>query len=126
MACSLTSGVLLRDRVSVSELGEIQPMASKKVKSKSSIASNIRDAVKAVVTEATRATPDYEYDIFISYVRGAAFQEWLHRALGIFETWLALELGRRPILFYDSSVLPGEAWHQEMIQALRTSRCMVP
>lgn len=86
----------------------------------------IRDAVEAVTKARRSAPPDYEYDVFVSYIRGSSFQDWLHRVLVLLESWLALELARTPLFFYDSSIGPGKSWRNELLHALRTSRCMVP
>ena len=85
----------------------------------------VREAVQALKEKHT-AHPDYEYDLFVSYIHGSIFQDWLHRVMGVLESWLTLELGRRPLIYYDSRVEMGKAWDRELVHALRTARYLVP
>ncbi len=67
----------------------------------------------------------YEYDVFISYKHGDV-DFWLHNIfLKRFIFALENELGRRPVIFYDSQIQKGDTWPLRIQKCLANSRCLV-
>jgi hypothetical protein len=70
---------------------------------------------------------DYEYDLFLSYRRGAPVGDWVrNHFLPELKNWLPLELGRPARIFVDDeSIALGSSWPTALQNALRMSRCLL-
>lgn len=67
----------------------------------------------------------YEYDVFISYKRGAA-DYWLYEIfMERFSFFLENDLGKKPSIFCDKGIQKGDTWPLRLQQALTNSRILV-
>jgi TIR domain len=77
-------------------------------------------------------SPDYRYDIFVSYKREPTQRQlvtpWLREVLMRIEYWLRQEMGgRRVDVFFDEeSIEVGDKWPDEIREALLTAKCLLP
>src|SRR5580658_2642604 len=70
---------------------------------------------------------DYQYDIFISYRRDPAFDAWMTTVVAILGSELKGYLGREAAMFFDvREIKTGDFWDDDLMLALRTSKCLVP
>lgn len=69
----------------------------------------------------------YNYHIFLSYKRGGAVEEWVKDHFYPFlKKWLNEELPNEPDIYFDQDMRTGTEWPSEIINALKTSRILVP
>ncbi|MEW5958465.1 MAG: toll/interleukin-1 receptor domain-containing protein, partial [Chloroflexota bacterium] len=70
---------------------------------------------------------NYEYDVFLSYIRDFPFGHWVHETfLPLFQPLLSQALNRPANIFIDTKkISPGDAWHSRLKYALAHSRCLV-
>ncbi len=69
----------------------------------------------------------YEYDVFLSYRTQFPFGKWVHEhLLPFFEPYLENTLNRPVRVFVDrEGISTGDAWPQQLKNALAHSRCLV-
>jgi hypothetical protein len=70
----------------------------------------------------------YQYDLFISYVRQPPVLPWVNFFFEpILEQRIRCELPRDPKIFVDdTSIKKGSKWPEKIIEALRTTRVIIP
>jgi MinD-like ATPase involved in chromosome partitioning or flagellar assembly len=81
------------------------------------------------VSEVTRRTDGYLYDVFISFRSQALINEWITKEfLPLLSFWLHEELGRPPQVFIDSTsgVASESAWSANTARSLQASKCLLP
>ncbi len=78
-------------------------------------------------TERVTSKVGYEFDVYISYRRGAPTTQWMEtHFLPMFRSFLDMELPYSPNVFQDeSSVASGTNWPPRLDAALQRSRCLV-
>ena len=71
---------------------------------------------------------DYKYDLFISYVRQPPVLPWVNLFFKpVLEERIRCELPRDPKIFVDdSSIKKGSKWREKIIEALSTTRVIIP
>ncbi|MDO7853843.1 TIR domain-containing protein [Hymenobacter convexus] len=68
----------------------------------------------------------YQYDIFISYRRLGATQDWIKQYFEpLVTTHLSLNLGRDPSIFVDSQIEAGDDWPIVLGNALSASKIII-
>jgi hypothetical protein len=69
----------------------------------------------------------YKYDIFLSYANQFPFNKWTReRLLPLIDTYLTNELNRQAKIFFDKAeIAAGDAWPEQLKNALAHSRCLV-
>lgn len=68
----------------------------------------------------------YRYDIFFSYSRGGASEDWLNGCLKeLLEKHLQEEMGRIPQFYIDTEMRAGVNWYDDIKEALLRSRCLL-
>jgi TIR domain len=73
-----------------------------------------------------RSTDGYIYDVFISYSRGGASDEWVNRFFKpLLEKHLYEEMGSNPVLFIDREIRIGADWSNDLKNSLLRSRCLL-
>jgi hypothetical protein len=70
----------------------------------------------------------YKYDVFISYPHEPLHRKWVEEIFwDLFNVCLTNStLGRRPQLFIDTMIEPGDMWRATLREALARSRILVP
>lgn len=67
-----------------------------------------------------------EYDLYVSYHRGGALEDWTTRFINELKSWLLLELGAEPRIFIDTKCLAvGEDFSTQIKKALDASKCLL-
>lgn len=74
-----------------------------------------------------RATPDYQYDVYISYAHTSATEEWLRPFIDKLQQYLAEIIGRSARIFHDYTVVveSGCQWTKPVADALLRSKVLL-
>jgi hypothetical protein len=87
----------------------------------------LRESVRKAAQRPEAPANEYRWDAFISYHRDPDFDRWMTKVFGILQQNLANYLGGKANIFIDvRDIELGDRWTDELKDALRTSKCLIP
>jgi hypothetical protein len=91
------------------------------------VENRLRESVRKAAQRPEAPASGYCWDAFISYHRDPDFDRWMTKVFSILQKNLANYLGGQAKIFIDvRDIELGDRWTDELKDALRTSKCLIP